>query len=478
MAPEPLCVMTTNRQVNDLKRFCCNPVEFRPFTVDPTFDIGNFNVTPITYEHLLLENRRDGTHPSIIGPVLLHEKKTFETYSIFASTLKTIETDLRDVLAFGTDDELALVNGFKNNFERSVHLLCELHLKKNIETKLKDLGIAGEVKCEFMADIFGQTIGTVHESGLVSAPDEQQFVNMLDNVKERWSNKHDNGAAFYDWFCTRKAKEFLDSAIQSVRQRAGLGCPPERFTTNKSEQTNRVIQEFVRNENNGKKNIDEFSFCTALAKLINNQNQEIELAIIGKGEFKFREEFRFLEVSPERWVKMRGDQRRNALEQAHSVPVDHCSRSSREVLTSFVRSGTNPVVNDMIDAGVDWIARDLLSSMVTKAQSLVDEDGQVIAQGSGTYIVASQSNVRMPHIVNIYPNGMTKCDSNCPAYASQKICKHTLAVNIKEKTMAEYFRWFVSSQRRSGGINLSKAITFGMPQGRGKKGNRAPRKKS
>ena len=44
--------------------------------------------------------------------------------------------------------------------------------------------------------------------------------------------------------------------------------------------------------------------------------------------------------------------------------------------------------------------------------------------------------------------------------------------------MAEYFRWFVSSQRRSDGINLSKAITFGIPQGRGKKGNRVPRNKS
>ena len=95
-------------------------------------------MTPFTYEQLLLENRRDGMHPSIIGPVLLNKKKSFETYSIFASTLKTIETDLRDVLAFGTDDELALVNGFKNNFESSMHLLCELHLKKNIETKLKE----------------------------------------------------------------------------------------------------------------------------------------------------------------------------------------------------------------------------------------------------------------------------------------------------------------------------------------------------
>ena len=68
VAPEPLCVMTSDRQLNDLKRFCCNPVEFRPFTVDPTFDIGHFNVTPITYQHLLLENRRDGKAPIFNRP--------------------------------------------------------------------------------------------------------------------------------------------------------------------------------------------------------------------------------------------------------------------------------------------------------------------------------------------------------------------------------------------------------------------------
>ena len=50
IAPEPLCVMTTDRQLNDLKRFCCNPTEFRPFTVDPTFYIGKYNVTPIIYQ--------------------------------------------------------------------------------------------------------------------------------------------------------------------------------------------------------------------------------------------------------------------------------------------------------------------------------------------------------------------------------------------------------------------------------------------
>ena len=130
VAPEPLCVMTTDRQINDMKRFCCSPVEYKPFTVDPIFDIGEYNVTPITYQHLLLENKADGKHPSMIGPVLLHEKKTSETYSTFSGTLRNLQPQLRDVLAFGSDNEEALVAGFKNNFDRSINLLCELHLKK------------------------------------------------------------------------------------------------------------------------------------------------------------------------------------------------------------------------------------------------------------------------------------------------------------------------------------------------------------
>ena len=130
VANEPLCVLATDRQLNDLKRFCCNETEFRPFSVDPTFDIGQFNVTPISYEHLLLKTKRDDKHPTLIGPVLTHERKTEETYSTFASSLRTMEPDLSSVMAFGTDDEKALANAFNNNFQCATHLLCEVHLKK------------------------------------------------------------------------------------------------------------------------------------------------------------------------------------------------------------------------------------------------------------------------------------------------------------------------------------------------------------
>jgi len=126
VAPEPMCVLTTDRQLNDMVRFCCNPVEFKPFTEDPTFDIGDYIVTPITYLHLLLENRKDGKHPSMIGPVLIHEKKTTETYSVFSRTLKSLNPGLGKVLAFGTDGEKALVTAYVEDRE-------ELSLKLGLE---------------------------------------------------------------------------------------------------------------------------------------------------------------------------------------------------------------------------------------------------------------------------------------------------------------------------------------------------------
>ena len=131
---EPLCVLASERQLQDLKRFCCDETEFKPLTVDPTFDIGQFNVTPISYQHLLLETK-EKKHPTLIGPVLIHEKKTEETYSTFASSIKAMEPGLSNLMAFGTDDEKALENAFNHNFERSTHLLCEIHLKKKLREK-------------------------------------------------------------------------------------------------------------------------------------------------------------------------------------------------------------------------------------------------------------------------------------------------------------------------------------------------------
>lgn len=477
VAPEPLCVMSTDRQINDLKRFCCNAIEYRPFTVDPTFDIGRYNVTPITYQHLLLENKRDGKCPSFIGPIMIHEKKTKETYSAFSGTLRNLQPALRDVFAFGTDDEEALIDGFRNNFDRSVNLLCEIHLKKNVEKKLQELGIKGKTKDEVVADIFGRKIGSIHESGLIDAKDAESFDAMLVSLDERWSAQHANGKEFHKWFSQRKRPLFVNSAIAPVRQRAGLGHPPEKFTTNRSEQTNRAIQEFARQESKDKRNVDEFSFCISMSKLVNIQKLEIELAIVGNGEYRLREKFRHLEIPPEQWTKMNAAQKEKAVVKIHSITLEESVAKNINTIDCILDDDNNSLLNEMIQAGIDWIPRSILSSILRKAETLNHNAGAIIQQTENTFVVASKTNPRKPHVVNFYGNGKVDC-TDCPSWASLSICAHAVASCVKSNRTKQFIRWFVCSQRNKGGVNLSKAVTYGMPKGRGKKGQREPRKKS
>lgn len=79
-ALEPAIVLAEDQQLKDLVRFCTFPFDFSIFTVDPTFSLGEFDVTPLTYRNLLLESKRTSQPPVFLGPVLVHYKKTFATY--------------------------------------------------------------------------------------------------------------------------------------------------------------------------------------------------------------------------------------------------------------------------------------------------------------------------------------------------------------------------------------------------------------
>ena len=86
-APEPGVVVARDYQLQDLVRFCTNEHNFSVLTADPTFCLGDFDVTPITYRHLLLKSRRTDRPPVFVGPLLIHYRKTFSSYLFFSSSL-------------------------------------------------------------------------------------------------------------------------------------------------------------------------------------------------------------------------------------------------------------------------------------------------------------------------------------------------------------------------------------------------------
>ncbi len=100
-------------------------------TVDPTFCLGEFDVTPITYRQLMLESRRTHRPPVFVGPMLVHFCKTFSTYVFFASSLVGLKHELEGVRAFGTDGEEQLVKALSHEFPFALHLMLHSRQAKH-----------------------------------------------------------------------------------------------------------------------------------------------------------------------------------------------------------------------------------------------------------------------------------------------------------------------------------------------------------
>ena len=115
-APEPGIVVARDYQLHDLVRFCTHEHNFSVFTADPTFCLGDFDVTPVTYRHLFLRSHRTNRPPVFVGPLLIHYRKTFSSYLFFSSSLVGLQPELEGVRAFGTDGEESLVKALSHTF--------------------------------------------------------------------------------------------------------------------------------------------------------------------------------------------------------------------------------------------------------------------------------------------------------------------------------------------------------------------------
>ena len=134
-SPEPAFVLALDRQLDDRVRFCAIPDGLSVLTVDPTFNLGDFDVTPTTYRHRLLISTRSGKNPVMIGPLMIHYRKTFHMYVFFVATLVGLRRELVGLRAFGTDGEKALADAFSHEFHYAVHLTCFIHCCRNIKSQ-------------------------------------------------------------------------------------------------------------------------------------------------------------------------------------------------------------------------------------------------------------------------------------------------------------------------------------------------------
>ena len=295
-APEPMCILCTDQQLSDIEKFCTGQ-PFSVISIDPTFNLGKFYVTPITIQNLLLETK-NGSYPIVLGPVLVHQTKLFRPFYYFASTLVRLRPSLAGIKCYGTDGEFELIKALTAMFPSAIHLRCANHLRQNLKQKLTSLNLDQNVQRDIIADIFGRQVGTHSELGLVDAESKGFFWKALANLKERWNNlelscRPMETPQFYEWFYHHKATDFANCVIREVRRKAGL---TNLFTTNCSESLNHMLKlEFNWKESRLP------ALITHIKDIVKQQMSELEKAIIGRGEWQFRSCYSGLRVNEQAW---------------------------------------------------------------------------------------------------------------------------------------------------------------------------------
>ena len=225
----------------------CN-YHFGVLTIDTTYKLGEFYVTPMTYPHLMIKDIKSKKHPIILGPMLVHQKVDFPAFNYFASTLIGLQKELKHVLAFGTDGDKALA--LSHNFPFAIQLRCFLHFKKNVEQKLREFGIPSHLAQEFVANIFGKHVGNTYQEGLVDSCSLDEFDQCLEGLKELWDEQEKpfapaSGPQFHRHFIQYNADVVHYHMRKDLRESTGLGSPPSIFTTNASESLNATIKRNV-----------------------------------------------------------------------------------------------------------------------------------------------------------------------------------------------------------------------------------------
>ena len=177
---------------------------------------------------------------------------------------------------------------------------------------------------------------------------------------------------------------------------------------------------------------------------------------------------------------MTSKQQKQAFQKIYTTDVNDTSTTSELQVTQVVSEEICPILGELLEAGVDWLPQDVLTQKTKKAREIHDAGTAVEIPSDGTIttvIVPSRSNPQQPHIVNIYPNGKCECDKSCPGFSVEEICAHVLVACLKMSRLKDFLNWFVTAKRKTGRVNYTRAVSFGMPVGRGRKGKALPRKR-
>ena len=136
-----------------------------------------------------------------------------------------------------------------------------------------------------MADIYGRNDAILKELGLASAEDEVDFKIKVTSLEDKWEQL---APGFYDWFSTRRAKDFIEHVICSAREGSGI---EDLFYNNAIESMHAVL----KRETSGKK-LSVVDAIATIKRFIEKQESGEVRALYQTGKFRLSGDYKQFQV--------------------------------------------------------------------------------------------------------------------------------------------------------------------------------------
>ena len=217
---------------SDISHFITSEKLSYHLSIDPTFNMGPFEVTPVVYKHLFLKSRRTGENPIFLRPTMLHHRKTVENYRIHSSVCATNIKNLNQARGFMTDGEEALIHAWSADMPKAKHLRCFKHFEGNCKEKLRTIGIcSAKDQKKFLNKVFG-VYGK--EEGILDAEDKKDLKRRLYASKEELEREErevlgkDSTYQCKFWTYLKSNNKIMkNNMVAKVRRQGGLRDGPD-----------------------------------------------------------------------------------------------------------------------------------------------------------------------------------------------------------------------------------------------------------
>ena len=190
----PHCFLTNQQQIHDVNNLCGSTTKCCILGFNPTFTLGQFYVTFMTFHHPVFVNKATGQHLLVPGPGMIHTSRETADYEYLARKTRQ-HSKVKGIKAWSTDGGATFLEGLRTEpaFQMlSIHLRCEGHLLENTKKKLTSLGVKSANRSTILQSIYGTEKesegGRIHFGDLVDCLSEEDFDATLALFKSEWNS--------------------------------------------------------------------------------------------------------------------------------------------------------------------------------------------------------------------------------------------------------------------------------------------------